>query len=191
MSYPLCCATLPRMTDSEDEYLAVESAGNIAGISPRTLRYWIKGGKLPAIEGPKGKLVKLADVLAIAEMTGKRPQPVADERQTAGNADEAARSAADPAGNATGNTAEALPAISPQATAQLAAIRDEWLAPLVDRIGTLERELGRVEQERDTLRAEVERLQSAAKPLRDEEDDDTASPPAAPRPWWRRLLWGR
>ncbi|MDP9356040.1 MAG: helix-turn-helix domain-containing protein, partial [Chloroflexota bacterium] len=58
-------------THDPDEYLPVEAAGNVAGINPRTLRYWVRGGKLPAIEGQRGKLVRLGDVLALADLTGK------------------------------------------------------------------------------------------------------------------------
>ena len=54
------------------------------------------------------------------------------------------------AGNLAGN-AQAPPAVvvNPSAAAQLAAIRDEWLQPLVDRIAELERQAGRLEAERD------------------------------------------
>ena len=70
------CAMIPAMRDHDpDEYLQVEADGNVAGISPRTLRYWVRGGKLPAIEGQRGKLVRLADVLALAELTGKTAMP--------------------------------------------------------------------------------------------------------------------
>ncbi|MDP9355693.1 MAG: hypothetical protein M3R02_10520 [Chloroflexota bacterium] len=45
--------------------------------------------------------------------------------------------------------------VSPAARSQLEAIRDEWLRPLVDRIGELEREAGRLQAERDALAAQV------------------------------------
>ena len=41
----------------------------------------------------------------------------------------------------------------PATHAPLAAIRDEWLAPLVERIAELERQVGRLEAERDAARA--------------------------------------
>jgi hypothetical protein len=89
------------------------------------------------------------------------------------------------------------PALS-SATAQMEAIRDQWLMPLVDRIGELEREHGRLEterdqavRERDALRAELAAAQEATPP------PETATPetptPTAERPdppWrraWRRL----
>ena len=68
--------------------------------------------------------------------------------------------------------------MTPTARSQLDAVRDEWLQPLVDQLRALERDYGRVEQERDQLRAEVERLTTA-----------TTSGPESPRPWWR--FWGR
>jgi len=50
------------------------------------------------------------------------------------------------------------PAVAPAALAQLEAIRDQWLRPLVERNEELARTLGRTEAERDALRAEVARL---------------------------------
>lgn len=51
---------------------------------------------------------------------------------------------------------ERTPSLSPiSARQQLEAIRDEWLRPLVDRIGELEREVGRLQAERDAFAAQV------------------------------------
>ena len=69
-------------------------------------------------------------------------------------------------------------AVTPTARSQLDAVRDEWLQPLVDQLRALERDYGRVEQERDQLRAEVARRTAAP-----------TSGPQSPRPWWR--FWGR
>ena len=55
--------------------------------------------------------------------------------------------------------------VSPAARSQLEAIRDEWLAPLVERIGGLEREVGRLEAERAAVTEERDRLR------REREDD--------------------
>ncbi len=98
------------------------------------------------------------------------------------------------------------PAVSPAARSQLEAIRDEWLRPLVDRIGELEREAGRLQAERDALaaqvaddrrmadqlvnvlQAEVERLKASTEPI---EPEASESPllrePSAPigPPAWR------
>lgn len=172
-----------------DEYLPVESAGSVAGISPRTLRYWINGGKLPAVAGQRGKLVKLGDVLAMAELTGKAS---AGSRQPAGNVGNPATSAGMPVGNTAGNADddELRPAVSAAAITQLEAIRDEWLQPLVDQIRELERSHGRLEEqrdqairERDELRAEVELLreiQHASPPPEPEVENAPVSPPEAP-----------
>ncbi len=51
---------------------------------------------------------------------------------------------------------ERTPSASPSsARQQLEASRDEWLRPLIDRIGALEREAGRLQAERDALTAQV------------------------------------
>ncbi len=151
-------------------------------------------------------------MLALADLTGKRP---ATGRQAAGNVASpagAARSAGGNAGNvAAGNDAggsvDPLPAVAEAARAQLEAIRDEWLRPLIERnealaveVGALRERAGhqagtidRLERERDALRDEVERLRSAADAARTPPEP----PGAAERPgpaWhtpvarWRRLL---
>lgn len=93
----------------------------------------------------------------------------------------------------TGQSTEPPPrprAVTPAAMSQLEAIRDEWLQPLIEKIGTLERTLGRTEEqrdaavsERDELRAEVELLREIRQVA--QADDDPApipvlSPTAAP-----------
>ena len=92
------------------------------------------------------------------------------------------------------------------ARAQLEAIRDEWLAPLVDRIGNLERENGRLEAERDELRRRAEAAEAEQDALRSQ----TAPQPPGEAPksrvgrcpgraearWWllgagaARVRWG-
>jgi len=177
------------MTDhNPDEYLPVESAGNVAGISPRTLRYWIKGGKLPATEGQRGKLVRLGDVLELAALTGKSAMLPAMNRQTAGSPDNPARSAGMPAGS--DQPIDERPVVSPVAMGQLEAVRDEWLQPLIGQIRELERAGGRKDERIDTLeaqlteaRAEIELLRaiSAIDPAPAGNADETAvSPSEAP-----------
>jgi hypothetical protein len=178
--------------DDPDALLPVESAGNVAGISPRTLRYWIRGGKLPATEGQHGKLVRLGDVLAIAEMTGKRP---AANRQSAGN-EMRVETSARSAGNAAGNTIQdddaealmatgvaALPATAGTMQAALEVFRDELVRPFVDDLRAAERTIGRLEAERDqaiaerdALRVELERVHDA--PVAANQDLGEAMPAA-------------
>jgi len=178
-----------------DEYLPVESAGTVAGIPARTLRSWVRAGKLPATEGQRGKLVRLGDVLAIAEATGRLP---ASARQTTGNAGNPAGSADFVAGSMAGKVGLDL-AVSPSARAQLEAVRDEWLAPLVARNEELARENGRLgerlsstERERDELRERLAELEAEQR----EDAQGVATGAAAAeesrsgfRGWWRRL-WG-
>ena len=185
--------------DDPDAMLPVESAGRLAGIPPRTLRSWVRAGKLPATEGQRGRLVRLGDVLAIAEVTGR---PRASRRQTAGSHPQAfgpATSAGNPA---------TLPAIVEAQRASLEAIRDEWIRPLVDDLRAAERAIGRLEAEReqatvaraaaelerDALAAEVARLRAVADTPEERQDAPHATEPAGavsppPRPWWR--FWGR
>ena len=61
------------------------------------------------------------------------------------------------------------------ARGQLDAVMQEWLAPLVDRIGKLERENGRLEQERDSQAETIAALRRQLAEAR-------SAPPAAPQP---------
>ncbi len=183
-----------------DEYLSVEMAGQVSGIPPRTLRRWVRAGRLPATEGPRGKLVRLGDALALAELTGRQS---ATDRPSDGQSDNPATYA----GHVTGHVSDSLiedhqesaisghtAAISPAARSQLEAIRDEWLAPLIDRIQSQAERIGRLEAERDALAAEVERLTSAQdapsaapEPQGEAQPAERTSDTAVP--WWK--FWER
>ena len=172
---------IPAMSDHDpDEYLPVEAAGNVAGISPRTLRYWVRGGKLSAIEGQRGKLVRLGDVLALADLTGKSATLPATGRQVLGTAGNLATSAVGNAGNAamsvepdadSGEHTVPAGAVSPEARSQLEAIRDEWLRPLIDRNEELARENGRLQAERDAMAERLAEDRKLADVLQAERDD--------------------
>ncbi len=54
----------------EGDYLAVHLAVHLAGVSERTLRPWIKRGKVSSIAGNRGALVRLADVRSVADLAG-------------------------------------------------------------------------------------------------------------------------
>ncbi len=179
------------------DYVAVEFVGKAAGIPARTLRHWISTGKLAAIAGKREKPVSMGEVEQLARMIGK---PVGNMASPAGNPATSAEEAA-------GNVANGLPdgaLVSDLARRQLATIRDEWLAPLIERIGTLERENGRLEAEREQLRrraeiAEAELLRrriklEAVQPAQDapgSTETPTMAQDAAPGVWGRlRRWWG-
>jgi len=124
-----------------DQYITVEAAATSTGVSARTIRFWIANGKLPATAEKRGKLVRLADVTTLAEVTGRTISPEQNQN------DPAIATAV-----ATAGSAAVVP--SPDAQA-LEMIRDEWLRPLIAEIGDLREELGKVKAERD---AAVERL---------------------------------
>jgi hypothetical protein len=129
------------MMDALDDQLSVEAAGRIAGVSPRTLRSWIVHGKLPAAGGQRGKLVRLADVLALAGASA--------------DGDAEAAWGGEPAGD----RALAEPPANPIVDAMFAELRDGVLWPLAERVEVLARENGRLTAERDAaLRARDEVL---------------------------------
>jgi hypothetical protein len=125
------------------DYVTVEVAGKAAGIPARTLRYWISSGKLAAIAGKRGKLVSMGEVERLGLMVGK---PVGNMATPDGKP---ATSAEEVAGNIAESFAESA-LVTDAARQQLATIRDEWLAPLIERIGELERENGRLEVTAET-----------------------------------------
>ena len=73
----------------EDHYVTVSAAVALTHIPKRTLHYWIMSNKLPAMLGKgqqRGKLVKLADVQRLAELTGRAKglgQASAEEQELA------------------------------------------------------------------------------------------------------------
>jgi hypothetical protein len=123
------------MEDVQDDQLSVEAAGKIVGISPRTLRTWIVHGKLPAVGGRRGKLVRLADVLAVvsAQDADSAPQPVVHW------------------GGATIGNDDFTPArvANPVVDSILAELRDGVIWPLAERLEVLAQENGRLAAERD------------------------------------------
>ena len=144
------------------DFVAVEAAGKLAGISPRTLRHWIATVKLPAIPGKRGKLVRLEEVRRLAVLVGKEPLAGNLTGNAATSADMVAGNAADPvAGSAL---------VSPSARAQLEAVRDEWFAPLIAQITEQAERIGRLEAERDGQAAMVEELRRRAEAAEAEAD---------------------
>src|SRR4051794_22599610 len=106
--------------------VTTEKAAAIAGVSARTVRRWIQQGHLASVEGKEGKLVSPADLLAAKEQARRghghshvqqRPDRVLGHDNMTADTD----------------TVMTAPALS-SATAQMEAIRDEWLRPLIDRI---------------------------------------------------------
>ncbi len=91
--------------------------------------------------------------------------------------------------------------VNPTARAQLEAIRDEWLAPLVAQITTQAERIGQLEAERAELQRRVEAAEAALSRQHDEvgqeraqEGSGTPEPPTvaqhdAPGLWGRLQRW--
>ncbi len=119
----------------DDIPIAVDLAGARAGIPPRTLRDWISKGKLPAVAGPRGKLVRMGDVRRIAVLTGRSVGNAGGNVRARGNV------ATDTAGNVAdpdtlddwidvGDGLPSLPAIDGM-SARLAAFVGQAMAPVI------------------------------------------------------------
>ena len=99
--------------------------------------------------------------------------------------------------------ADTLVTVNPNARAQLEAIRDEWLAPLVAQITTQAERIGQLEAERAELQRRVEVAEAALSRQYDEvgqertqEGSGTPEPPPvarhdAPGLWGRLRRWWR
>ena len=172
-------------------------AARLAGVNPRTIRRWVTKGYLPVTPGSAGSLISPADLPAAAEaarlagLGGASGQVGHPPGQWSGAR---ADTLSDMAG-----TPDTLPVRA--ARQQMEAIRDEWLMPLVDRIGELERENGRLEAERDELRERVAALEASQAAAEASQSAPAASddlgavsaaadaPGGATRPWW--AFWRR
>jgi hypothetical protein len=127
---------------TDPEYATVRVAAALTGIPARTIRYWVTRGKLPAVAAPGGSMVALSDVRRLGAL-GRQPRGNA---AVAGNA--ATATTTDVAVEATGR-------------AQLEAIRDEWLQPLVDQIREQAQTIGRLAAERDQAVADRDALRAS------------------------------
>jgi Helix-turn-helix domain len=126
---------LVTMEEMQEDQLSVEAAGKIVGISPRTLRTWIVHGKLPAVGGRRGKLVRLADVIAVANAL-ETDQPVPQPVERWGD-------------DFPGDNVAPARMSNPIVDSMLAELRDGVIWPLAERLEVLAQENGRLAAERD------------------------------------------
>jgi len=173
------------MSEDVADHVAIELAGKAAGIPARTLRHWVASGKLSAIAGKRGKLVSMGEVERLAALVGKQ---VGNATGVDGNP---ATFAEDVAGNVADRLADSA-VVSDAARNQLAAIRDEWLAPLVAQLTDQAETIGRLAAERDQLRAERDALRSQAVPQPSSEAPTIVVMTETPEPQHRvEGLWQR
>lgn len=136
-------------------------AARLTGVNARTIRRWIDRGYLPSVAGERGALVSPADLPAARDAAeragGGRPEVVREgvRRAPAGHPD----------GQAGGQPDTPPGTVTAAARSQLEAIRDEWLAPLVERIGELEREAGRLTAELEHERSRADQAEGAREQL--------------------------
>lgn len=145
-------ATPGTRLDDDRRPVSVPAAARALGISERAVRKRIATGALVATPAGRSYTVWLPlnvpDVALVASGTTGPAGPVRPEGPEGPVLGSAGRGAElEPGLDASYRVEPA--GLSLAARQQLAAIRDEWLAPLVDRLAQTERELGRVTAERD------------------------------------------
>ncbi len=137
-----------RDTTTTEMVASVSEAARLLGISEGAVRKRIERGQLRAAKFKNQWQITIgSDDLAETAL------------RDATRRDETGRDTTDTT-DATGQdaTRQAPGGVAPAAVAQLEAIRDQWLRPLVDRIGELEREAGRLQAEREAARRERDDL---------------------------------
>lgn len=170
-----------------------------AGVPARTLRYWVETGKLPAIAGKYGRLVRLGDVREIMAMTGKDGHLGKSVAEVAAGK---VTATADFAGNLAAEVAEGSRTVAPErgdaATLMQEMVR-QVVAPLAEANARQAVELTRLHElarqqaeELGVLRerlAHVERVQDT--PTAPVAPEPAPPPSARPAPSWRSraLRW--
>jgi excisionase family DNA binding protein len=172
--------------DSATMILSVADAAQLLGVSPGAIRKRIERGQLPARK-------VAGQWRVILDATGATGHDATDTT-SATRLDATTRHDRD-------DKRDSMPAPPASAREQLEAIRDEWLAPLVaqiseqaEMIGQLRERAGRLQAERDELRARLEAL-SATQAVPEPQDELSAPvyvyrvPEPPQRSWWK--FWRR
>ncbi len=170
--------------------VTVEEAAGLAGVSVRTIRRWLQRGYLPYGLRDGVKVIAPADLPAARRVAGGHGHG------RGGRGHGRAATARDTARDTDADTLAV--SLSPAARAQLAAVREELLGPLVARIGALEREVGRLTGEQAgaaELVAELRRRAEAAEAEREALRGELAAVASTVPPggavsgsgWWGRL----
>jgi hypothetical protein len=81
----------PRLVADVEEYVPPFLAARLAGVPARLVRTWLKAQEVASAPGPHGPLVRLPDVLALAEQARGRPPPRRPLRVQRGAATEVVR----------------------------------------------------------------------------------------------------
>jgi len=150
--------------------LSIAEAADHLGISENAVRQRIKRGTLPAAKVDGIWSVTIIDHAADRPPTSGRDHEAGYQNRPPG-----------------GYEPTSIPAVSPAARAQLAAIRDEFVQPLVEQIAAQAEQIGRLSAEVDQLRAQAAADEAACGP----ETAQDAPAPAAMGQDTARGVWDR
>jgi len=182
-----------------NEHVTVATAADLAGVPARTLRYWVETGKLPAIAGKHGRLVRLGDVREIASLTGKD-----GNLGNLGNSFAAGKVTAmvGLAGNLAAEVAEGSSGLAEEqgntsvtAATMMQQMVQQIVAPLADaneRLTTAnERQAAELARVHEVARQQAEEL-GRERAMREaaEREADELRRARRQAPWWLRLLLG-
>ncbi len=159
---------------SGSRWVTMPEVGRLLGMSERGARDWVKRRAIPA-HGTRP--VRVSEQAVLAAMAAEERVP----RKSPGTSPEASGASPEVSSEAPGSGPEAIEAtfrpagtpvaVSPAAYAQLEAIRDQWLAPLVEMIAEQAERIGRLENQRDMaeqLAAEATKRAEAAEREREQ-----------------------
>ncbi len=149
--------------------LSARAAADALGVNERTVRRWIDQGLVAAAKVRGAYRIEAEEIerARLALLGTDAAGHVIDVPTAAPAGAPGPVGRPDTTGRDRTAAAAASPAIAPAARAQLEAIRDEWLRPLVERNEELARALGRTEAERDRLANELARDRTLADQLVD------------------------
>ena len=158
-------------------------------MSPRTIRNWVTAGKLSAVSGKRGLLIRRVDVIELGKVSGHFSED-REVRNASGNGSPIS------AGNYSPSSAE-IPNID-GVRLQLETIRDTLLRPLIEQN---ERQQETIREQAETIgdlrrraeaaesRLSVLEVQQAGSLTQTSSAPQTATGAATDAPWWQ--FWKR
>ena len=136
-----------------DELVSVEHAATLTGVPARTLRNWIAAGQLPAMAGPRSKLLRLGDVIEATASRGRSVGQPAGQPVAGGQPPTADEFRPDVGRNSSD--------VFTSVRQQMDMMRDAWVRPFLDDIAEQAELIGRLREREEVATAARETAEQA------------------------------